>query len=340
MGNQPVEPQHQATNSKTTTLSGGLDQRLAPEPMDPQLTTIQPGSGFCMRVELAWGRWRRWYLKTFRRRYVQRMQELRRGTPTGCPHEILDPRDLKFYVNQTSCHWAKEDDPFTWRDRLPFAREGLAELLLLSGFFLALALGLSFVGWPWALPPLVLAVFIVSFFRNPRRVPPVEPGLVVSPADGRVVTIEEIPYDEFVQGPAVLIGIFLSVFNVHSNRAPVASRVIGLTYRPGKFLNALLPASARENEQLAVRLEENQPPYRRMVVRQIAGAIARRIVCLLKPGDELTRGERFGMIKLGSRTELVLPREPGLEIVVRLGEKVRAGTTVMARFSTDTETRS
>lgn len=339
MGNLPVEPQHQATSSKTTAPSGGHRQRLELEPMDPKLTTIQPGSGICMRAELAWGRWRRWYLKTFRRRYVQGMKELRRGEPSGCPHEILDPRDLKFYVNQTSCHWAKEDDPFTWRDRLPFAREGLAELLLLSGVFLALALGLSFVAWPWALPPLALAVFIVSFFRNPRRVPPPEPGLVVSPADGRVVTIEEIPYDEFVQGPAVLIGIFLSVFNVHSNRSPVAARVIGLTYRPGKFLNALLPASARENEQLAVRLEENQPPYRRMIVRQIAGAIARRIVCLLKPGDELTRGERFGMIKLGSRTELVLPREPGLEIVVRLGQKVRAGTTVMARFDTDTETR-
>jgi phosphatidylserine decarboxylase len=308
--------------------------------MDPRLTSIQPGSGFCMRVELAWGRWRRWYLKTFRRRYVQRMQELRRGEPKGCPHEVLDPRDLKFYVNQTTCHWASEDDPFTWRDRLPFAREGLAELLLLSGFFLALALGLSFVYWPAALLPLVLAVFIVSFFRNPRRVAPTDPGLVVSPADGRVVLIEEIPYDEFIQGPAVLIGIFLSVFNVHSNRSPVDARVIGLTYRPGKFLNALLPASARENEQLALRLEENQPPFRRMIVRQIAGAIARRIVCFLKPGDELARGERFGMIKLGSRTELVLPREAGLEVIVRVGQKVHAGTTVIARFGTDTESRS
>lgn len=286
-----------------------------------------------MRLELAWGRWRRWYLKTFRRRYIQRMAELRRGKPEGCPHEILDPRDLKFYVNQTSCHWAKEDDPFTWRDRLPFAREGLAELVLLSGFFLALAIGLSFVYWPLALVPLALAVFVVSFFRNPRRVPPTEPGLVVSPADGRVVTIEEIPYDEFIQGPAVLIGIFLSVFNVHSNRAPVASRVIGLTYRAGKFLNALLPASARENEAMVVRLEEDQPPYRRMIVRQIAGAIARRIVCLLKPGDKLTRGERFGMIKLGSRTELVLPREAGLELITRCGQKVRAGTTVLARYN-------
>ena len=108
--------------------------------------------------------------------------------------------------------------------------------------------------------------------------------------------------------------------------------MIGLTYRRGKFLNALLAASARENEQLAVRLAECVPPFRRMIVRQIAGAIARRIVCWLKPGDEVARGELFGMIKLGSRTELVLPREPGLEIAVRVGDRVRGGATVLARY--------
>jgi phosphatidylserine decarboxylase len=108
--------------------------------------------------------------------------------------------------------------------------------------------------------------------------------------------------------------------------------VIGLGYRPGKFLNALRPASARENEQLEIRLEESLPPYRKLIVRQIAGAIARRIVCWLKPGDELERGAQFGMIKLGSRTELVLPREPGLVIEVRPGVKVWAGTSVLARF--------
>jgi phosphatidylserine decarboxylase len=130
----------------------------------------------------------------------------------------------------------------------------------------------------------------------------------------------------------VTIGIFLSVFNVHVNRSPVSARVIGLSYRPGKFLNALRPASARENEQLAVRLEEQAFPYRRMIVRQIAGAIARRIVCWLKPGEELACGELFGMIKLGSRTELVLPREPGLQLEVRVGQKVRGGSSILARY--------
>ena len=129
------------------------------------------------------------------------------------------------------------------------------------------------------------------------------------------------------------IGIFLSIFNVHVNRSPVAARVIGLSYSPGKFLNALRPRSARENEQLAVRLQENTPPYRRMIVRQIAGAIARRIVCWVKPGDELQRGSQFGMIKLGSRTELVLSRDEGLSLRLQLGQKVKAGKTVLAQYS-------
>ena len=152
---------------------------------------------------------------------------------------------------------------------------------------------------------------------------------MIAPADGRVVAIEEI-YDEFVQGPAVRIDIFLSVFNVHVNRLPCDARVIGLSYRPGRFTNALRPAASRENEQLEIRLEETAAPHRPLIVRQIAGAIARRIVCWLAPGDTAQRGEALGMIKLGSRTELVLPREPGLEIHARIGQKVRAGLTVMA----------
>jgi phosphatidylserine decarboxylase len=301
--------------------------------LDPQLTSIQPGGGFCMRVELAWGQWRRWWLKNFRRGYVARMAASRQGDPGRVPHEVLDPRDLKFYRNVTDCRW--EPDPFAWRDRLPFARAGLAELLLMVGGCLLLAAVLAFVFWPAAIDPLVFAGFFLWFFRNPHRIIPQEPDILVSPADGTIVAIEEVEYDPFIDGPAMLVGIFLSVFNVHVNRSPAAARVIGLTYRRGKFLNALRAASARENEQLAVRLEEMNPPYRRLVVRQIAGAIARRIVCWLKPGDEVARGELFGMIKLGSRTELVIPREAGLRIAVRVGDKVRGGATVIARYEPD-----
>ena len=162
----------------------------------------------------------------------------------------------------------------------------------------------------------------------------------MAPADGKVVDIEELAHDEFVGGPAVKIGIFLSIFNVHINRTPVAGRVIGLKYRAGKYLNALRPESARENEQLALLLEQTEPPYRGMVIRQITGAIARRIVCWVKPGDTLAAGEQFGMIKLGSRTELVLPQEEGLEICTRLGDTIKAGSSVLAKYATETTSGS
>lgn len=304
------------------------------EPLDPQLTSIQPGGGFVMRIELAWGHVRRCYLKRFRRRYVERMRQARRGDPRGCPHDVLDPRDVKFYRNQQGHYWLPEDDPFRWRDRLPFARPGLAELLLIGGGALVLSLGLAFVWWPAAIVPAVLGLFVAWFFRDPERRVPSGSGVVVAPADGKVVAIEEIDHDELLGGPAVLIGIFLSVFNVHVNRAPVKSRVLGLSYRRGKFLNALRPESARENEQLEIRLEEVEPPFRVMRLRQIAGAIARRIVCWVAPGDQLARGERCGMIKLGSRTELVLPRK-GLELSARLGQTVKAGRTELARYHTE-----
>ena len=113
--------------------------------------------------------------------------------------------------------------------------------------------------------------------------------------------------------------------------------MIGLEYRPGKYLNALRPESARENERLSILMESTDGKHRGIVVRQITGAIARRIVCWQKPGDELTRGEQVGMIKLGSRTELLLPREAGLQISTQLGDKVKAGTSVLARFTKDSE---
>jgi phosphatidylserine decarboxylase len=310
----------------------GSTARLPLEPMDPQITSVQPGGGVCMRVELAWGYVRRWYLKTFCRRYVARMAELRRGDKNACPFEVLDPRDVKFYRNLGGYHWDPTDDPFAWRDRFPFARVGLTELWLISGTFFTLAAGLARVFWPLAPIPVVLGLCIVWFFRNPARSVPSGAGLVVSPADGKVVQIEEIEYDEYIGGPALLVGIFLSVFNVHINRAPAAARVIGLKYRRGKFLNAMLPESARENERLSVRLEENAAPHRRMIVRQIAGLIARRIVCWVKPGDDLGAGEQFGMIKLGSRTELVVPRDETLRIETKLGAMVRAGESILLRY--------
>ena len=334
-------------HSETSTQSTSPGQREL-MPMDSQLKDIQPGSGVVIHLEQAWGRIRRCWLNVFRRGYVRKMAACRKGEFNPCPHPVLDPRDLKFHQNQGGYYWDKTDDPYTWRDNLPFVRVGLAELLLIGGGFFAAAA--AFGAWAvsaagttqivaavLAIAAGVVGILVAWFFRDPHRSIPTEPGVVVSPADGKIVDIEQLDHDEFVGGPAVKIGIFLSIFNVHINRSPIAGRVIGLKYRPGKYLNALRPESARENEQLAVLLESSEPPYRGMVIRQITGAIARRIVCWVKPGDKLDAGEQFGMIKLGSRTELVLPREDSLQIRTKLGDKVKAGTSVLAIYSAAAE---
>jgi phosphatidylserine decarboxylase len=311
-------------------------------PMDPHITDIQPGGGVVIGLEQSWGRVRRAWLRTFRPSYVRRMEACRQGDFNPCPHPVLDPRDLKFYRNQGGYYWLPKDDPFTWRSRLPFARDGLAELLLMGGGLLAATILLAWGAstqtgvvsgllWLFSLTAAVLTSLIVWFFRNPSRPIPTDPQLVVAPADGTISDIEAIAHDDFIGGPALKVGIFLSIFNVHINRAPVACRVIGLKYQPGKYLNALRPESARENEQVAVLIEADVG-CRPMIVRQITGAIARRIVCWVKPGDRLSAGEQFGMIKLGSRTEILVPHEAGLEVLVRKGDKIKAGTSLLLRL--------
>jgi phosphatidylserine decarboxylase len=298
--------------------------------MDPAITTIQPGGGVVMSIELAWGKLRRSLLRTFRRGYVRRMQATRQGERGPLPFDPVDPRDLKYFQNQPTYWWSPEDDPFTWRDSLPFVRAGLAELMLIGGGFVLLAILLACLWWPAAVVPLVLAALVVWFFRNPRREIPADAGFVVSPADGKLVQIEHIDDPEL--GKCVQIGIFLSIFNVHANRASLGGRVLSIRYRPGKFLNALRSESAQENENLDVVLEPIEGPKRKYRIRQITGQFARRIVCWVKPGDLLSRGEMYGMIKLGSRTELIIPDEPSLEITGKIGDKVAAGTTVLGRY--------
>jgi phosphatidylserine decarboxylase len=307
--------------------------RVAPQPLPENIGSVQPGGGFCYRIEMAWGRWRRRRLKRFRPGYVRRMADRRRGSDAGAPHEILDPRDLKFCRNRCACDWAAADNPFRWRDRLPLASWGRVELLILGLPLLAATVLTAVFFWYLAWIPAALLGLIVYFFRDPPRAIPDQPGAVVSPADGQVVEITPAPHDEYLDGPGLRIGIFLSVFNVHINRAPVESRVIELRYRPGKFHNAMLPESAAENENTWIALEEERPPHRRMIVRQISGKIARRIVCALRPGEVVTRGHKFGMIKFGSRTELILPAGEDLQILVSVGQKVRAGSTILARWN-------
>ncbi len=309
--------------------------RLAPEPLPANVRSVQPGGGVCYQIELLWGRWRRWYLKTFRRGFVRRMAEKRHGDATGAPHEILDPRDLKYCRNLCTADWDAADDPFRYRDHLGFARWGLAELQLEGLPLLAATVALALTPyWYAALVPGVLLALVVYFFRDPPRRVPTEPGLLVSPCDGTIAEVTRLEHDEFIGGPAMRIGVFLSIFNVHLNRAPSQSRVIKLQYHPGLFLNAINPESAIRNEYMWIGLEEEAAPHRRVIVRQIAGLIARRIVCNLRPGEVVERGHRFGMIKLGSRTELIVPAEPSLEVLVGVGQKVHGGSTVLARYTT------
>ncbi len=324
--------------------SVGQVKRDDPSCMDHRIRDIQPGGGVVIRLEKAWGVWRRWWLKRFRPKYVSRMLACRQGDPQGVPHEVLDPRDLKLHRNQTDCHWRLEDDPFAWRDRLPFVRVGLAELIVFSALIWPVAIVLTWIACQvvsGAIERALLMTFaaglasvgliVAWFFRNPRRVIPTDPGLVVAPADGKVVDIERTN-DPQLGGPMVEITIFLSIFNVHINRVPVAGRVVSIGYQPGKYLNALRPESSRENEQMSIRMEQSEAPFGPVIVRQITGAIARRIVCWLKPGDILQRGEPLGMIKLGSRTVLVIPDDGHLRIVTEVGAKVKAGSSILARY--------
>ena len=196
-------------------------------------------------------------------------------------------------------------------------------------------------GWPFILPPAIAACIMgwmgwwaaalvfgaaalccLGFFRDPDRTPPALPGALVAPADGRVMMVTETT-DPWV-GPAVRISIFLSPLDVHVNRAPVGGLVKNVEYAAGRFMAAYRPEASDENERCTVSVEGETA---RVAVKQIAGVLARRIVCRARPGDSLRTGERYGLIRFGSRTDLVVPR--GTEIRVRVGDRVRGGESVM-----------
>jgi phosphatidylserine decarboxylase len=177
-------------------------------------------------------------------------------------------------------------------------------------------------GWWWAIVPLLLAAFFLWFFRDPKRVIPAETGLVVSPADGVVTSVSTISTPA---GEKLKLSVFLSVFNVHVNRSPIAGVVSGVHYQKGLYLNALNPDSADKNEQNTVTVAGDG--YE-VVFKQIAGLLARRIVFRKRVGDRVERGERVGLIKFGSRVDIVLPGDAVLK--VKKGDHVKGGSSVLA----------
>jgi len=187
-------------------------------------------------------------------------------------------------------------------------------------------------GWPWlTVLGLVSAGFFAYFFRDPERPIPSEPGVIVAPADGKVVRVDEVQEPEFLHGPARRVAIFMNVFDVHVNRSPVGGTVTAMHHRPGQYQAAFRPEAAQQNEQQALVLEPEAGG--RVLVIQIAGLLARRIIPFVKPGQQLDRGERLGMICFGSRVDLYLP--PEAEILVQVGDRVKAGSSIMAHWWLD-----
>ncbi|MGA8261508.1 MAG: phosphatidylserine decarboxylase [Arenicellales bacterium] len=181
--------------------------------------------------------------------------------------------------------------------------------------------------WLW-LPAWAVLVFVLQFFRDPERVPPSGPDLVLSPADGKVVFAGKAT-DPYLDRESFKISVFMDVFSVHSNRSPVEGTVEDAWYAPGKFLNAALDKSSELNERKALWIRD--PEGRDVTVVQVAGLVARRILCYVEKGDTLERGQRYGFIRFGSRVDVHLPPgdfEPG----VALGDKLSAGTSVIGRF--------
>jgi len=213
---------------------------------------------------------------------------------------------------------------------MPITRHGIPQLILF-GSWLAMLAGLLWLVQPWlvAIPGLLFA-FLLSFFRDPERAVPGGPEVAVAPADGIMVDIGEVDEPYFFKGKALRIGIYLSVFNVHVNRAPLDGKLVFRHYKPGKFLDVRDPSCEKENEANLLGFEG---PNGRFAVRQIAGLIARTIVSPTELDEQVERGQRMGMIKFGSRTELLLPPDADVTIEAKIGDTMRGASSVLLRYN-------
>lgn len=217
------------------------------------------------------------------------------------------------------------------KTELPLAVEGYP-FIVLSGFATLIFAILDLM--PLALLGLVLTVFVTYFFRDPVRVLPADPHAVLCPADGKVIVVEEVEDNRFLQKRVQKISIFMNVFNVHVNRIPLAGTVEEVILSPGKFYAAGKDKAVLHNEFCALTLAT--PTGHRYTVVQIAGLIARRIVCRAEEGDQVTAGERFGLIRFGSRVDLYLPLPTRVQ--VKVGETVRAGESILGHLAPPAQT--
>ena len=204
------------------------------------------------------------------------------------------------------------------------AREGWPHIAIATVFALVVS---YFFGW-WSLIAWVIVIFILQFFRDPPRTAPEGQGLVLSPADGRVIKVEKT-HDPYLGREAILISVFMNVFNVHSNRSPVDGVIGDIWYFPGKFVNADLDKASSDNERNAMHIKTASG--RDITCVQVAGLIARRILCYVKKGDALAKGQRYGFIRFGSRVDIYLPLDA--KVKASIGDTVAATSTILAELT-------
>jgi phosphatidylserine decarboxylase len=225
--------------------------------------------------------------------------------------------------------------------RIPLTKYGWPQVVMYPAAVLVFMIVLWFGAHPttpvWVVHYVEIALAVVfiwalSFFRDPERIVPEDKDVLLAPADGTVTDIETVDENEFIKGKALRIGIFLSIFDVHINRSPCGAKVEKITYRQGQYLDARKLESGRVNESEDLWMTRVEAPYDKLIVRQISGAIARRIVCQAEAGQNLAAGEKFGMIKFGSRTELYVPVRDDVKCLVKTGGKVKAGLTPIIRY--------
>ncbi len=262
--------------------------------------------------------------------------------PLTCRDFPIDTRDLR--LTRVPCGHYFGPLPEGSGLRIPLAPYGRREVILFGGAALA-GLALSAAFFWYAAPVFALGLaFVLYFFRDPARCVPDGDGVLVAPADGTVVEVGRVEGAELAglpapvsqaigQGPVHRIAIFMSPLDVHVNRSPCEGRVESVVHRPGRFHNARTPEASAENESTTVALADIEGGAGRVVVRQVAGVLARRIVCDASVGNRLKRGQRFGMIKFGSRAEVYVPRDAGFSPAVDLGSRVRAGETILGTIA-------